>query len=231
MLMKPVLSVSHLSLVVWMISIAAADSHVIAAQPDSPPVAISKEDVEFFEKSIRPVLVEKCYGCHSAQAKQLKGELRLDSRQGIATGGESGEIINGRDPDQSRLIQAIRWTDADLRMPPSGKLTRGANRLVGALGSNGCARPARRRRGDNARRRTEKDRSGTGAQVVGVSAGRPQDAPVVDDARWAKQKIDHFVLAKLEENQLKPSPHGRSRDADPARLPRPDRPAADLRRG
>ena len=55
--------------------------------------------------------------------RNSREKLRLDSRQGIAAGGESGAIITGRDPDQSRLIQAIRWTDPDLQMPPSGKLS------------------------------------------------------------------------------------------------------------
>jgi len=76
----------------------------------SSTAAIVKEDAEFFEKNIRPVLAEKCYSCHSAQAKKLKGKLLLDTRQGIAKGGENGAAITGRDPDQSRLIQAIRWT-------------------------------------------------------------------------------------------------------------------------
>ena len=55
------------------------------------------EQLTFFEKKIRPLLVSKCYGCHSAKAKSVKGELLLDSRQGWSKGGESGPA----EPDQS----------------------------------------------------------------------------------------------------------------------------------
>ena len=109
MAMKPVRCIILLPLMAWTLSIAA--------------VELPKDDVEFFEKSIRPVLAEKCYSCHSTTAKKLKGKLLLDSRQGVAKGGESGPIITGRDPEQSRLIQAIRWTDPDLQMPPKEKLS------------------------------------------------------------------------------------------------------------
>ena len=69
----------------------------------APAAALSKEGVEFFEKSIRPVLSEKCYSCHSAQAKKLKGKLLLDSRQGIAEGGRSNVKVDPDDP-QSLLV-------------------------------------------------------------------------------------------------------------------------------
>src|SRR5262245_29128460 len=97
------------SALIWL----AAGTLAGAAEPAVQPSALSKDDVEFFEKSIRPVLVEKCYRCHSGEAKVLEGGLLLDSRQGIAAGGDNGPVLAERDPDKSRLIQAIRWTDAD----------------------------------------------------------------------------------------------------------------------
>src|SRR5258705_12797765 len=105
--MKWVLWLVLFSLIAWRSASFGADVHAISAKPVAAP--ISKEDGEFFEKSIRPLLAEKCYSCHSAQAKKLKGKLLLDTRQGVAKGGENGAVITGRDPDQSRLIQAIRW--------------------------------------------------------------------------------------------------------------------------
>ena len=109
-------------LLAWRLSTALAESPSIASASDPSTAPISKEDTEFFEKSIRPILADKCYGCHSAQAKKVKGKLVLDTRQGIALGGENGAVISGRDLDQSRLIQAIRWADPDLEMPPKEKL-------------------------------------------------------------------------------------------------------------
>ena len=74
--------------------------------------------IEFFETRVRPVLVEHCYECHSAEAKKLKGGLRLDHREELLRGGESGAAIVAGKPDESLLITAVRYQDKDLRMPP-----------------------------------------------------------------------------------------------------------------
>src|SRR4051812_38679241 len=81
---------------------------------------LSKEHVEFFEKKIRPVLVEHCYECHSAQSEKLKGKLLLDNREAARKGGETGPAIVPGDPDSSLLVQALRYENFE--MPPKGKL-------------------------------------------------------------------------------------------------------------
>ncbi|MFT6563099.1 MAG: hypothetical protein ACJAX6_001488, partial [Limisphaerales bacterium] len=86
-----------------------------AAQADAAGIA-------FFEKNIRPVLANNCYQCHSAEARNLKGELFLDSKQGMLNGGESGPVIVPGKPAESRLLQAIR-RDGKLKMPPRDKLS------------------------------------------------------------------------------------------------------------
>jgi hypothetical protein len=80
------------------------------------------QDTQFFEQKIRPVLVDKCYSCHSAKAEKLKGDLHLDTRDGTRKGGESGPAVVPGDPDASLLIKAIRRTDPELKMPPKEKL-------------------------------------------------------------------------------------------------------------
>src|SRR4051794_20944706 len=77
---------------------------------------------EFFESKIRPVLVERCYSCHSADSEKLKGGLRLDSREGVLKGGDNGPVIVAGDPEKSSLIRAIRFKDDELLMPPKKKL-------------------------------------------------------------------------------------------------------------
>jgi hypothetical protein len=72
--------------------------------------------IDFFEKKIRPVLAERCYECHSAEAKKLKGGLRLDTREGLLRVAPPGDLERGA------LIRAIRWAEEDLRMPPKQKL-------------------------------------------------------------------------------------------------------------
>ena len=81
---------------------------------------IDPAEVAFFEKKIRPVLVEHCYRCHSVQAKMPKAGLHLDSRAGIRRGGESGPAIVPGKIDESLLIQALRHEE--LEMPPDRKL-------------------------------------------------------------------------------------------------------------
>jgi mono/diheme cytochrome c family protein len=208
MAMKAFLSIGFLSLFAWTFSIVRADVPRIPAdpQPAAPKAAISPEAAEFFEKSIRPLLVEKCYSCHSAQAKKVKGSLLLDTRQGVAKGGEGGAIISGRDPDQSRLIQAIRWTDPDLQMPPKEKLSDSQIASLERWVRMGSPDP---------REAVATATPIAGARVIDLEQGRkwwafqpvaPIPAPAVDQSQWVKTKIDAFVLAKLHENRLEPSP-------------------------
>src|SRR5262249_20691685 len=91
--------------------VAIATPVTFAAPPDG---------IEFFEKKIRPVLVEHCYSCHSQDAKKIRGGLLLDTRDGLLKGGESGPAIVAGTPAKSLLLHALRQTD-ELRMPPKGK--------------------------------------------------------------------------------------------------------------
>jgi len=73
-----------------------------------------------FEKTIRPLLVEKCLSCHGE--KKAKGGLRLDSRAAMLKGGDSGPAVVPGKPSDSLLIRAIGYT-GELKMPPRGKLS------------------------------------------------------------------------------------------------------------
>ena len=79
----------------------------LAGVKEEPPVS-KPEGVEFFEKKIRPVLVKHCYECHSGDAKKLRGELLLDSREGVLKGGATGPVVVPGDPAKSLLIKAVR---------------------------------------------------------------------------------------------------------------------------
>ena len=84
------------------------------------------DDAEFFEKKIRPILANSCYECHSHQAKKLKGGLYLDNREELMRGGETGVAVVLGEPEKSRLIEAVRWTDPDFQMPPKQQLDKRA---------------------------------------------------------------------------------------------------------
>ena len=106
------------------LAVAAAIVSVAFTAPaaEVPTEKISPEQLAFFEKKIRPVLVTKCYKCHAAGAEKIKGGLVLDTRDGIRMGGETGHGITPGDLKDSLVIRAMRGEVKDLLMPPKEKL-------------------------------------------------------------------------------------------------------------
>lgn len=86
---------------------------------------LDPQKVDFFETKIRPVLVEKCYECHSGEtpAGELGGKLRVDSAAGLKRGGTMGPALEVGKSGASLLIRVMEYTDASLQMPPDGKLS------------------------------------------------------------------------------------------------------------
>lgn len=165
------------------------------------------EGVTLFEQHIRPVLIEHCYSCHSAEAKKLKGDLRLDTKQGLLRGGTGGSILVAGDPDQSRLIQSLRWSHDDLQMPPKKQLSPQQIQRFEAWVKLGAPDP---RDADDGSKP-----AGTAKPAMDLAAGKTWwafqpvkeiTAPPVKDSTWAKRPADHFVLAKLDAAGMKPSP-------------------------
>src|SRR5262245_41077508 len=76
---------------------------------------------EFFEKQVRPILVARCFECHSAKSVKLQGGLRLDSRAGVLKGGDTGPAVMPGKPKESLLVDAINY-GALYQMPPKSKL-------------------------------------------------------------------------------------------------------------
>src|SRR6266567_5919891 len=81
----------------------------------------SRAQLDFFESRIRPIFANNFYKCHSQQAEKVKGGLLLDTREGLLKGGKIGPGIVPGNPDRSLLIEAVRYTNADLQMPPKGE--------------------------------------------------------------------------------------------------------------
>ena len=86
------------------------------------PLSAQSTGAELFEKSIRPVLANKCYGCHSSKSTAPMGGLVLDTKSGLKKGGANGPVVVPGDAAASRIIRALSYSDAQLRMPPTGKL-------------------------------------------------------------------------------------------------------------
>ena len=103
-----------------LLAVASWPAH--AAEPAAAVAPSSPAALEFFEKKIRPLFVENCYNCHSANTN-AKGGLRVDDRGGLLAGGDNGPVIVVGHPEKSMLIKAVHYTDSDLQMPPKKQLT------------------------------------------------------------------------------------------------------------
>jgi hypothetical protein len=168
-----------------------------AAPADAPPAA----DTAFFEARVRPLLADRCYKCHSNQAKKQKGGLLLDSRAALLKGGDGGPAVLPGDPERSRLIQAVRQQGGPLKMPPGGKLpdTQVADLEEwvrwGAPFPEGAA-AAPRRPLDLAE----------GRKFWSFRPAREVPPPELRNRTWPQRRLDAFVLAELERHGLTPSP-------------------------
>src|SRR5262249_45997702 len=150
---------------------------------------------EFFEKKIRPILVDKCYPCHSSKLARPMGGLRLDTREGARKGGDSGPAILPGDATQSALIKAISYKNLDLKMPPSGKLAEQQIADLTEWIKMGAPDP---RDGDAAPQPPKKGIDFAQARKFWSFQPVKNSAPA--------SSIDRFLLAKLKDKNLKPAP-------------------------
>lgn len=161
------------------------------------------EQLEFFEKRVRPLLAEQCFSCHSDAAKKSKGGLRLDSRESILKGGDSGPAIVPGDPDKSRMITSVRYTHQDLQMPPKSKLPDSQIATLTEWVRLGAPWPAEKVQKQGT---TEIfDLNKRKAEHWSWQPIRAAKAPTVKNTKWSAQPIDRFLLARLEESGLTPA--------------------------
>ncbi|MCC6508524.1 MAG: DUF1549 domain-containing protein, partial [Pirellulaceae bacterium] len=175
--------------------------------------------MDFFESKIRPVLVKECYSCHSAQAAasgKLRGQLLLDSRDGLRKGGESGPAVVAGKPDDSLLIGALRHETFE--MPPKGKL---ADPIIAdfvrwvEMGA-----PDPREGIGHAEPKSMDVEVGKNFWSFQKLALTPELQSIADgrwtqvDAQpsnadiplaWARTPVDHFILQKLQQQKLTPN--------------------------
>jgi hypothetical protein len=167
--------------------------------------ASTPEQVDFFERKIRPVLADHCYQCHSAGAEKLGGGLLLDSRIGIIKGGDSEPPIVPGDPNASLLMTAIRHTDASLKMPPKKKLAEMQIEDLAAWIRMGAPDP---RTADTTAHVKSKytidwDKA---REFWSLKPVRQPNVPAVRDTAWPRSDLDRFILSRLEANRLSPVP-------------------------
>ena len=192
---------SRLVVLSWIAFIGgmAIDSHAEDAAVARPTPAA----IEFFEKSVRPILVQHCYECHSAD--DANGGLALDSRAGLLHGGDSGAAVVPGDPEQSRIIEAVRYKNPDLQMPPANRLAAAEIATLEKWIRLGAPDP----------REAAQAAVSTAPTGMSIADGRQfwsfqpvanPPEPQVTNKAWVRTPIDAFVLAKLEAAGLQPAP-------------------------
>ena len=181
---------------------------VIALSLLGAPEEPSQNRINLFEKKIRPVLAERCYQCHSAEADRagmLFGKLQLDTREGVEQGGSRGPAVVPGRPDQSILIEALKHTDRSLAMPPGGKLSDSVLADFVQWVTLGAPYPR-----DAQAAEPEKMDLESGRRHWAFHPLRSVDPPQIsaassDEAAWTDSPIDRFLLAKLHEMQFRPA--------------------------
>ena len=163
----------------------------------------SPRGMEFFEKQVRPVLVSRCYECHSA-AKKVKGGLALDTKDATMKGGEAGIVLVPGDPEKSKLIEAVRYKNQDLQMPPKSIMPEAEIKVLEEWVKMGAPDP-----------RTASPVVAKTGRVIDINEGRkfwsyspvasPEVPKVPHPAAKIQSPIDAFVQTKLEEKGLTPA--------------------------
>ena len=164
--------------------------------------AVEDASTEFFEKRIRPVLVEHCYECHSAGSKSIKGELRLDTRETIRKGGESGTGVVPGDLERSSIISALKFETVE--MPPKGKLSDSVIADFEKWIADGAIDP---REAESAPALAHKPEIDWKSATTFWSFQQPKrhEFPSFETNQWIQRPIDAFILAKLESEKLYPN--------------------------
>ncbi|MCB9924604.1 MAG: PSD1 domain-containing protein [Planctomycetaceae bacterium] len=175
-----------------------------AQAADSQP---TPEAIEFFENRIRPVFVEHCYECHSANANEVEGGLMLDNRAAIEQGGDNGKVLVAGDPDNSRLLVAMRYHDENLQMPPAGKLSEEILADFTQWIESGAVDPR-----DGPAPPPPDSIEARARKHWAFSPLAKSDRPPVTHQHWPTEEIDYLILAKLEAAGIEPSAVAAPRD-------------------
>lgn len=170
----------------------------LSSNADEPA---KRGEIAFFENKIRPVLAEHCYECHSADADELGGNLLLDHREAMQSGGESGPVLVAGEPANSLIIQALRQDG--IEMPPSGPLPESVISDFETWIKAGAADP---RTPPKLAEPSETKAAATPVETLWslqpVSRPAPPD---VRNTNWPLSEIDRFVLARIETADLSPT--------------------------
>ena len=180
-----------------------------AVEPiDSETAELSLEDREFFEKSVRPVLIERCQDCHSSDGPE--SGLSVEHLADLLQGGERGPAIVPGRPQESLLIRALSHGDVELQMPPKEKLPAADIAAITDWVRRGAFWPGERvdTRPDAGPASGDPQASFTDEQRDFWAFQPPASPPLptVQNSGWIQNPIDYFVLSRLEAAGMQPAP-------------------------
>ena len=159
----------------------------------------SDEQLEWFEREVRPILAEHCSGCHNDGNGTRKGGLSLHSYAAMLEGGDSGPAIVPRKPDESLLVEAIRRESFE--MPPEAPLPERQRKILEKWVAVGAPWPREDVKvADGENWRQQRFESHWAWKAV-----RDVEVPVVENDAWSRNAIDKFILAKLREEGMEPA--------------------------
>lgn len=170
--------------------------HLMLPVTPAPGQQFSAEKVEFFEKQIRPILAEKCLACHGSNIAKVK--LRLDSRDAVLKGSNSGVIVTAGQPDKSRLMEVLLH-QGDVQMPPSGKLSEAEIKAIEKWIETGLPWPENIRLASPETIATVAKKHWSFQPIVHFKP------PTVINKNWIRTPIDCFILASLDKAGIQPS--------------------------
>lgn len=163
------------------------------------------DDLEFFERKIRPVLVQHCYECHSAGSKALEGGLQVDFREGLRQGGDAGPAVVPGRPELSLVVKALRYETVE--MPPAGKLPDEVIKDFEHWISRGAVDPRDAPlSADDANEATWKAKLAERSHWWSLQPPRLTTPPVVADIAWNQEPVDRFIRDGLAKAGLEPAP-------------------------
>ena len=183
-----------------MCAVAIISSTELIAAEEIVDEPNQSKDLEFFENSIAPILQKRCYECHSHESGKAKGGLVLDSRRGWEKGGSEGAAIIPGDPDESLLMQAVRYEGFE--MPPDEQLPADEIALLEQWIAMGAPDP-----------RASKTPIIDPQKLWALKPISQPAVPKIRNVQWTRDDLDSFILSKLESKGLKPAG-----DADPYTL-------------
>ncbi|HWE04164.1 MAG TPA: PSD1 and planctomycete cytochrome C domain-containing protein [Tepidisphaeraceae bacterium] len=192
----------RLNLLVILMAMASATAPAMIYAEDATSSS-QAANLELFEKKIRPLFVENCYECHSANTNAKSG-LRVDDRNGLIDGGDHGPAIVPGQPEKSLLLKAVGYTDAKRKMPPKKQLSPEQIADLTQWIKDGAAWPK-----DPITITLNKPNPRYDALRKQHWAWQPirqVSPPTVKEENWPRGDIDRFILARLDEKGLKPAP-------------------------